>query len=58
VALKVLEVSSDPAFLNHVGEIASVFSEGFQGLRDGHPEILVGLRQLGLMMGIEIVNEQ
>jgi len=57
VALKVLEMSSDPAFLGHVEEMASVFSEGFKILRDKHPEILVGLRQLGLMMGIEMVNE-
>jgi acetylornithine/succinyldiaminopimelate/putrescine aminotransferase len=57
VALKVLEISSDPAFLSHVEEIAGVFLEGFQGLRDRHPQILVGLRQLGLMMGIELVNE-
>lgn len=57
VALKVLELSSNPAFLNHVQEIAAVFSEGFERLRDKHPQILVGLRQLGLMMGIEMVNE-
>jgi acetylornithine/succinyldiaminopimelate/putrescine aminotransferase len=57
VALKVLEMSSDPAFLNHVEEMASIFAKGFQDLRDKHPEILVGLRQLGLMMGIEMVNE-
>lgn len=57
VALKVLEMSSDPAFLSHVEEMADAFSEGFEGLRDKHPEILVRLRQLGLMMGIEMVNE-
>jgi hypothetical protein len=26
-------------------------------LKNKHPEILVGLRQLGLMMGVEMVNE-
>ncbi|MBM4465805.1 MAG: aspartate aminotransferase family protein [Chloroflexi bacterium] len=57
VALKVLEMSSDPAFLGHVEEMASVFSAGFKSLKDKHSEILVGLRQLGLMMGIEMVNE-
>ncbi len=57
VAMQVLEISSDPAFLSHVEEIAGVFAEGFKGLGDKHPEILVGLRQLGLMMGIEMVNE-
>lgn len=57
VAAKVLEISSDPAFLAHVREIARVFAGGFEKLKARHPEILVGLRQLGLMMGIEMVNE-
>ena len=57
VALKVLELSSNPAFLSHVEEMADVFAEGFEGLKDRYPEILVSLRQLGLMMGIEMVNE-
>jgi acetylornithine/succinyldiaminopimelate/putrescine aminotransferase len=58
VALKVLEISSEPAFLGNVGKIAAFFAEGFEGLKKRHPEILVKLRQLGLMMGIEMVNEQ
>lgn len=57
VALKVLEISSDPAFLSHVQEIGSVFSEGFKDLREKHSDILVGLRQLGLAMGIEMTNK-
>jgi putrescine aminotransferase len=57
VAMKVLELSSDPAFLAHVNEIAVIFSDGFSTLKEKHPEILVRLRQLGLMMGIEMVNE-
>ncbi len=56
VALKVLEMSSDPAFLANVGECAAVFAAGFQSLQKKHPQVLVGLRQLGLMMGIEMVN--
>jgi len=57
VALKVLEISSEPAFLTHVNEIAAIFSDGFDELRDKYPEILVRLRQLGMMMGIEMVND-
>jgi acetylornithine/succinyldiaminopimelate/putrescine aminotransferase len=57
VALQVLGMSSAPKFLSNVEEIATIFSEGFENLRDQHPKILVGLRQLGLMMGIEMVNE-
>ncbi len=58
VAMKVLEISSDPSFLDNVKEMATVFAEGFEDLKKKHSEIFVGLRQLGLMMGIEMVNEQ
>jgi acetylornithine/succinyldiaminopimelate/putrescine aminotransferase len=57
VALKVLEISSNPAFLSHVQEMGAIFSAGFRGLKEKHPEILVGLRQLGLMMGIEMTHD-
>ncbi len=58
VALKVLEISSGPAFLEHVCELAGLFADGFEELKHKHPEILVRHRQLGLMMGLEMVNEQ
>jgi len=57
VAAVVLDISSQPRFLAHVAEIAGVFKEGFAGLKKKHPYMLVGLRQLGLMMGIEMVND-
>lgn len=56
VALKVLELTSDPDFLSHVEELATAFSRGFEALQERHPGVLVRLRQLGLMMGIEMVN--
>jgi acetylornithine/succinyldiaminopimelate/putrescine aminotransferase len=58
VALEVLEISADQDFLNHVNEIAEVFRQGFADLRTKHPDVLVGLRQLGLMMGIQMVDGQ
>ena len=57
VAMRVLEISSQPEFLDHVTRLAGIFTAGFDALTAKHPEILVGLRQLGLMMGIEMVNE-
>ena len=57
VATAVLEESSRPEFLDHVSHLAEIFARGFDALKRKHPEILVGLRQLGLMMGIEMVNE-
>ena len=58
VAMAVLEESSRPGFLRHVRELADIFATGFEGLKSKHPSILVGLRQMGLMMGIEMVNDQ
>ena len=49
--------SIKPAFLEHVSELAAFFKKSFEELRTKHPEILVGLRQLGLMMGIEMVSD-
>ena len=57
VAFKVLEISSKPEFLQHVNELAGVFKDGFEALKKKHPRILTGLRQLGLMMGMEMVND-
>jgi putrescine aminotransferase len=57
VALAVLDESSRPEFLENVQRISVLFSKGFEKLKEKHPEILIGLRQLGLMMGIEMINE-
>jgi putrescine aminotransferase len=57
VALAVLDESSRPEFLAHVRNLASFFSREFGNLKRRHPEILLGLRQLGLMMGMEMANE-
>lgn len=57
VALKVLEISSDPAFLQHVREIAAFFAAGFEELKQRYTPLLTGLRQLGMMMGIELAHE-
>ena len=57
VAAAVLEESSKPEFLQNVTDLASVFADAFAALKKKHSRILVGLRQLGLMMGIEMVNE-
>jgi putrescine aminotransferase len=56
VALKVLEITSNPAFLAHVNEIAVQFAAGFAQLKTRHPHILTGLRQCGMMMGIELAD--
>ncbi|RLB40861.1 MAG: aspartate aminotransferase family protein [Deltaproteobacteria bacterium] len=54
VAKRVLEICSTPSFLDHVNELADAFKEGILKLKEKHPNFLVGLRQLGLMMGLEL----
>lgn len=57
VAMAVLDECSKPEFLDHVRTLSGIFARGFDDLKKKHPGILVGLRQLGLMMGIEMVND-
>lgn len=56
VAMKVLEISSTPDFLAHVSGLAETFADGFRVLAARHGEVLVGLRQVGLMMGVELAH--
>ncbi|MBU0528236.1 aminotransferase class III-fold pyridoxal phosphate-dependent enzyme [bacterium] len=57
VAKRVLEISSSSNFLNNVNIIAEQFNQGFEKLMDTHKGFLIGLRQMGLMMGIEMKDE-
>ena len=57
VAMKVLEISSAPEFLENVLKVSDRIAKGFDELMKRHPGILTGLRRLGLMMGIEMVND-
>ena len=57
VAQKVLEISSDPEFLDHVNHMAALFAERTEILKKKHKGFLVGLRQKGLMMGLELSHE-
>ena len=57
VAMKVLEISSAPEFLENVVRVSDRIAKGFDDLKKRHPGILTGLRRLGLMMGIEMVND-
>ena len=57
VAKRVLEISSSSNFLNNVNIIAEKFNQGFEKLMDNHKGFLIGLRQMGLMIGIEMKDE-
>ena len=57
VAYRVLKMSSDPDFLAHVNRLAQCFAEKTAALITKHSKIMIGLRQLGLMMGLELKSE-
>ncbi len=57
VAQRVLEISRQPAFLAHVNELARLFRAGIGKLGTKHRGLLKGLRQLGLLMGLELRDE-
>jgi putrescine aminotransferase len=57
VARKVLELSARPEFLSHVRELAQRFREGVETLQGKYAPFLRGLRQLGLMMGLELQDD-
>ena len=54
IARRVLEISSKPAFLHRVNQLADQFAEGIGALTTKHNRFLLGLRRLGLMMGLEL----
>jgi acetylornithine/succinyldiaminopimelate/putrescine aminotransferase len=54
VARKVLEIVTDPAFLQHVRLLADKFAEHVARMQKKHPRFVKGLRQKGLMMGLEL----
>jgi acetylornithine/succinyldiaminopimelate/putrescine aminotransferase len=56
-ALEVLNILSEPGFLDHVNRVAAIFEEGFQNLLETHAGLLVETRQRGLMMGLKMANE-
>lgn len=57
IAQRVLELSSAPSFLAHVNDLAQRFETGINTLKEKHPEFLKDLHQLGLMMGLKLMDE-
>jgi acetylornithine/succinyldiaminopimelate/putrescine aminotransferase len=56
VALKVLELSAAPDFLDHVNQLSQKIRAGVAELAGRHA-VLRGLRQLGLFMGLELEDD-
>jgi len=55
-ALEVLNILEEPGFLDHVNQMADLFRQGFKGLSENHPDVLVETRQRGLMMGLKLAD--
>lgn len=53
VGCKVVEIISDPAFLDQVRQRAGLFRQKLEGLVAAHPDIFDGVRGSGLMLGLK-----
>jgi len=52
-----LDIQSDPKFLNHVTEMGKLFSKGLEEIADDNSEIINDVRGRGLMWGMEFNRE-
>lgn len=53
VGAKVVELVSDPAFLDQVSVKAALFRQGLEGLVANHPTVFESVRGQGLMLGLK-----
>ncbi len=57
VALKMLEIQSEPTFLNNVKEMGKLFLNGLEEIASDNPELIKEVRGRGLMTGMEFYKE-
>ncbi|MHA2180059.1 MAG: class-III pyridoxal-phosphate-dependent aminotransferase [Promethearchaeota archaeon] len=58
VALKMLEIQSNPEFLDHVKEMGILFGKGLKSIVQENNDILKETRGRGLMWGLEFINTE
>ena len=58
VACEMLDIQSDPKFLNHVKEMGNVFCKGLEEIAYDNSEVIKEVRGRGLMWGVEFNNEK
>jgi acetylornithine/succinyldiaminopimelate/putrescine aminotransferase len=58
VARRVLDLTTDPATVAHVGSLVTIFSDGLDELRRRHPAWLLEVRQTGLVIGLRFAHPQ
>jgi acetylornithine/succinyldiaminopimelate/putrescine aminotransferase len=57
VTLKMLEIQSDPKFLEHVRKMGKNFGDGLKSIKEKFPELIKEVRGRGLMWGLEFYKE-
>ncbi|MGQ4872872.1 MAG: aspartate aminotransferase family protein [Promethearchaeia archaeon] len=57
IAHKMLEIQSDPKFLNHVKKMGKIFGEGLLKIAEENQELIKEARGRGLMWGVEFHKE-
>jgi len=57
VGQKVMQISSDPGFLNRVQEAGKKVRVGLEEIQLKYPKFFKGIRQTGLMVGLELRDE-
>ena len=58
VARRVLDLTTAPDTVEHVGSLISLFSDGLEELRRRYPDWLVEVRQTGLVIGLRFAHPQ
>lgn len=53
VGCKVMDIVTDPAFLDEVNRKAGLFRQKLEGLVAAHPDVFEGVRGSGLMLGLK-----
>jgi acetylornithine/succinyldiaminopimelate/putrescine aminotransferase len=57
-AAKVLEICSRPEVRSQVHYISAYIGEGLRQIRSNHPDFFTGIRQRGVVMGLEFDHDQ
>ncbi len=57
VALEMLEIQSDPKFLDHVKDMGKLFGRGLREISEDYSDIIKEVRGRGLMWGVEFHDE-
>jgi acetylornithine/succinyldiaminopimelate/putrescine aminotransferase len=57
ISLEMLNIQSDPKFLNHVKEMGNYFQNGLERIKNEFSDLVKEVRGRGLMCGVEFNNE-